>query len=157
MRLFLKFLAKDPKWSFPKHWQLIRSWEMCWRRILVKIKSAGTEELEMKDWNSSQLFKLLRSLLALIYCLTGLAGSSNIIPAAVSCTCVLNRAAEVRSWISFHKTVTSQSIHQASLHVFTNNESLYPGINILGWTRRCGHITVTENHQVWAKHLSASK
>lgn len=41
------------------------------------------------------------------------------------------------------------------LHVFPNNGSLYPGISIPGWTRRCSHIT--ENHQVWVRHHSDSK
>lgn len=56
---------------------------------------------------SPQLCKLSRAFQALIYRLTGLAGSLNVIPAAISCTCVLYTATEVRSWISFQKPVTS--------------------------------------------------
>lgn len=52
---FLRILVlSTQKWSFSKCWQLIRSWAMCWRWILVKISSAGTEELE-DAWRNETL------------------------------------------------------------------------------------------------------
>lgn len=46
---------------------------------------------------SSQLCKLSRALQALIYWLTGLEGSLNIIPAAILYICILYVATQVRS------------------------------------------------------------